>query len=193
MKIKMLNDQIKTLYQESEQYQMYEYPEMLGNMYTTLSVLKKELDKIKLRKTGCFTSQTEVEPTIMIKEEADFIILFLEEMLPHRIKYNIDGSKPQYLYDTLTVKSGYHNSFIKWLNDRKTPFIKYRKAAIAIHFYFNEEDRLIDYDNLDTKPIIDAIATYLVIDDNPTAITLSFDAEVVKEKSHVVIEVRGIL
>ena len=185
MKNSKLSQEIKALYTESEQYNKYEQPESIGSMYSSLTTIKKELDRIQFKKTRSFILQSNIKPTIDIMEQNAQILLHLKEMLPHRVKYNSNGQKPLYAYDKMALQSGYHNSFIKWQNERGKPFEKYPKAALCFHLFFNKSDRLTDYDNLDIKPIIDAIATYIIVDDNPIATTLSFQADITEGSSFV--------
>ncbi len=187
MKLTELAEKLK---REIEYFETMPEDNALGCVYSTLTQMHKELDKVMLlHSPDLFIADKAIPPTIDIHEKEDGIKLILKEKLPHRIKY--DRGKPKYQYNIHKLQSGYYNSFEYWITERGRLFDKYTSSSICITLCYNIEERVPDYDNLDIKPLIDAIAAYLIVDDSPRGMALSFAYRPLPaaETSYVEIEV----
>lgn len=106
----------------------------------------------------------------MIKIDKGFLFI-LPDLLPKR-----DSEKKAELN---FVKYNYASAFHK-LNERERFQKIEKKVHISITNYFVNETVMIDNDNVNVKPIIDTISTYLLVDDNPLWCDLSIRGKIGK-------------
>lgn len=109
-----------------------------------------------LSKDICRITDNDYE--IIMEKTKNGYLFILPDLLPKRDKDNMG--------ELNFVKYNYAAAFHK-LNE-KEHFQKIdRRVQIIITNYFENEIMMIDNDNVNVKPIIDTIASYLLIDDNP--------------------------
>lgn len=109
-----------------------------------------------LSKDICRITDNDYE--IIMEKTKNGYLFILPDLLPKRDKDN--------MAELNFVKYNYAAAFHK-LNEREHFQKINRRVQIIITNYFENEIMMIDNDNVNVKPIIDTIASYLLIDDNP--------------------------
>lgn len=77
-------------------------------------------------------------------------------------------------YDMARYKQDIIDSFNSYFKDHIIIFN--RRVDIIITSHYNDMDRMVDYDNMEIKPVIDAISRNALVDDNPMCCRLIMDA-----------------
>lgn len=81
------------------------------------------------------------------------------ELLPKR-------TKGYYLNEREIITQLYVKGMAENLLDKK--FVPYKeKVVIAVIHHYDSSTRMLDHDNFEVKPVVDAIASILLIDDSP--------------------------
>lgn len=112
--------------------------------------------ELGLSKDICRLGDNDYEIELRISQNGYLFIL--PDLLP---KKNTDNGA-----EINFVKYNYASAFEKL--ERKYSFRKFNSRVwIVITNYFEDEVAMIDNDNVYVKPIIDTIASYLLVDDNP--------------------------
>lgn len=103
------------------------------------------------------TSNNENEKELEIHFSDDILKIEIPELLPARLKNN----------NTSTFTETYYRAaFRTYFQNHED--IKYKeKVLITIETRCNNKQRLLDYDNMAIKHIIDVIAFYIMADDSP--------------------------
>ncbi len=98
-----------------------------------------------------------------ISLEGIIVHIVLNELLPHRPTYDVVTRKMRYSYDREYLRNCYTASFNKFCKNGKP--IWYTGKVVL--YFINHSNGNKDHDNLDQKPLVDVITTYLLPDDNP--------------------------
>ncbi len=92
-------------------------------------------------------------------------------------------------YDLAKYKQDIIESFNSYFKDHVILFD--RRVDVIITSHYNDMNHMVDYDNLEIKPIIDAISRNMLVDDNPMCCRLILDAvygNIKKEFTEVVVQ-----
>lgn len=93
------------------------------------------------------------------EKDGDITKITINSLLPVRIK-------GYHVYERETLEKIYLAPLIKLMHENRA--VMYReKVVICFIHYFGKGSRLIDHDNFEIKPFVDAIASVLLVDDNP--------------------------
>lgn len=112
-------------------------------------------------------SRTELSSVIIdFRAYEDTLIIDLPELLPHRPTYDAVKRTMKYYYDIDKWKIMYEAAFRKEFEYGKFQIYGEKVCLIFLHHYDREKKVVPDTDNLETKPIIDIIALYLLRDDS---------------------------
>lgn len=96
----------------------------------------------------------------------DILIIDLPELLPHRPTYDASRRTMKYYYAVDKWKIMYEAAFRKEFEYGKFQIYGDKVCLIFLHHYDRSKKVVPDTDNLETKPIIDIIALYLLRDDS---------------------------
>lgn len=110
---------------------------------------------------------------IEFKKIEDVIYIKFPSLLP--CKNEVDVKKFHTQYNL--IHSLYEEPFKKFFFNIKNRIYDDKVVICFIHFYKNE-DRLVDLDNMETKPIIDLITAYTLLDDSPKYCSLYMDYKI---------------
>lgn len=96
----------------------------------------------------------------------------LSDDLPHIIHYDISTRTTTHYYDTTRIYSGYRKAVEDYME--KESFYQFEeKIFVAFVMFYEEKDILVDVDNKDIKPFLDAaISKIIVPDDNPNYVNV---------------------
>lgn len=109
------------------------------------------------------------DPTLTVSYENGVYHYVLDDLVPHRTRYDESSGKWRNKYDRNMVISGYRRGVEESTCDFSSAmFDKANPVYLYFIHYFPENDVLLDLDNLDIKPFIDgAISRVVVPDDSP--------------------------
>ena len=196
MNIKYLNEQLEKVFRKhrknddllrniSNLIQINPKAEVIGPMINEFineiskeALLSRNLPAdMGLSKDICRITDNNYEIS-MLKTEKGYLFI-LPDLLPKRDKDNMG--------ELNFVKYNYASAFYKL--DESEHFRKINKRVqLIITNYFEDEMMMIDNDNVNIKPIIDTIASYLLIDDNPLWCDLSIRGRIGRN-NHTEIEI----
>ncbi len=126
----------------------------------------KETEKINIE-------QADIE----FRKIEDVIYIKFPSLLPTKNEVNAEKFHSQYNM----IHSMYEKPFEKFFMNIKNRIYDEKVVICFIHFYKNN-DRLVDLDNMETKPIIDLIQAYTLLDDSPKYCSLYMDYKIAKEE-----------
>lgn len=127
-------------------------------------------------------AMSKVKMDMLEEENINFEILdgnvlhiTLSELFPAR--YN--GGAKMESYDA--IRSKYIFAFEKFF--KENPFQRYKERVVMLYkSNYTSESNMKDYDNYETKALTDFIATYCLIDDNPSRVLAMSDYEIKDEE-----------
>ena len=91
-------------------------------------------------------------------------------------------------YDIDMFRDSYLQTFKRYFNTHPMRFEE--KVLIHIHSIYLKETEMLDYDNMAIKQILDIIALFLLVDDNPTRYNLYMSASVgSKRETRISVEI----
>lgn len=101
----------------------------------------------------------EPEEVVLKIEDEDVIHIILKDLLPRRADDNKKHENRDY------IRYKYTKAFHVF---SKNNTIHYKdRVIVLIKNYFTSNEDMVDYDNIDSKIIMDCISTYFLKDDNP--------------------------
>lgn len=87
-------------------------------------------------------------------------------------------------YDIALFRNSYMKAFGEYFSEQPKHFKE--KVLIHIHSVFLKKSEMLDYDNMAIKQILDIIALFMLVDDNPTRYDLYMSASVGNERQTII-------
>ena len=118
---------------------------------------------------------------ISFEREDDHLRIILPELLPKRVEG--EGA-----FSRMDLTKAYEPMFREYFSSRETIFRYRERVAIVVTYIYDAKTRVRDYDNIESKFLIDLITTHVLIDDAPKFCTVMYDYSY-GEHSHTEVDV----
>ena len=113
----------------------------------------------------------DAEPIMKIQKNNELYHFILETLLPHRPTFDKNKKEYRYQYESDLLVNRLRSSIKAYINHYGRPKMFDEITVLFIHHFGN--GNMIDLDNIKVKEFIDvAINKFLVIDDNPTQVSI---------------------
>lgn len=106
-------------------------------------------------------------PTMKIEKKDTYYRFVLDDLLPHKMTYDVSEKRERYLSDRDMIYSGYRTAVEEYC--KENDIVKYSEKALCLFVHhYKAGSKMMDHDNLQSKIFIDAaINNIFVAGDNP--------------------------